>query len=256
MQQSDPGAPLTSAQAAAAGAGHKALMPIGADGCPFLDYVIAELAEAGAREVCLVVGPDPDPVRTHYLGHPPSRARLEFAVQPVADGTARALLAAERFVGGEPFLVLNADNLYQASTLGQLIALAGPGLPAYERDALARASGFPSERIAAFALIEVDPHGILQGIVEKPAPDRVAAAGPNVLVSMNVWRFDARIFDACRAVSISRRGEYELPEAVALSVARGVVYTVIRAAGPVIDLSRRSDVAAVAERLGAQGGSW
>ena len=36
---------------------------------------------------------------------------------------------------------------------------------------------------------------------------------------MNCWRFDARIFDACRDVPRSARGELELPEAVGLAVA-------------------------------------
>ena len=38
--------------------------------------------------------------------------------------------------------------------------------------------------------------GYLVGIVEKPAPHEVARAGAGALVSMNLWRFDASIFDA------------------------------------------------------------
>jgi glucose-1-phosphate thymidylyltransferase len=66
---------------------------------------------------------------------------------------------------------------------------------------------------------------------------------------MNVWRFDARIFGACRDVPLSARGEYELPEAVGLAATRGVRFKTFRASGAVLDLSRRSDVALVNERL-------
>jgi UDP-N-acetylglucosamine diphosphorylase / glucose-1-phosphate thymidylyltransferase / UDP-N-acetylgalactosamine diphosphorylase / glucosamine-1-phosphate N-acetyltransferase / galactosamine-1-phosphate N-acetyltransferase len=66
---------------------------------------------------------------------------------------------------------------------------------------------------------------------------------------MNVWKFDRRIFDACRDVPMSTRGEYELPEAVGLAVARGVKFQTFRARGAVLDLSRRSDVALVSRRL-------
>jgi dTDP-glucose pyrophosphorylase len=66
---------------------------------------------------------------------------------------------------------------------------------------------------------------------------------------MNVWRFDHRIFDACRDVPLSKRGEYELPEAVGLAVERGVRFRTFAARGAVLDLSRRSDVALVGERL-------
>ena len=66
---------------------------------------------------------------------------------------------------------------------------------------------------------------------------------------MNVWRFDDRIFEACRDVPRSARGEYELPEAVALAIARGVEFRVVPARGAVLDLSRRGDVAQVTARL-------
>ena len=43
---------------------------------------------------------------------------------------------------------------------------------------------------------------------------------------MNVWRFDARIFAACRDVPRSVRGEFELPEAVMVKgmVAEGALF--------------------------------
>jgi glucose-1-phosphate thymidylyltransferase len=68
---------------------------------------------------------------------------------------------------------------------------------------------------------------------------------------MNCWRFDARIFDACRDVRRSARGEFELPEAVALAVTRGVRFRAVPARGPVLDLSRRADLADVSRRLDA-----
>jgi glucose-1-phosphate thymidylyltransferase len=66
---------------------------------------------------------------------------------------------------------------------------------------------------------------------------------------MNVWRFDERIFDACRAVPRSPRGEFELPEAVGVALVRGIRFRVIPARGPVLDLSRRADAADVERRL-------
>ena len=66
---------------------------------------------------------------------------------------------------------------------------------------------------------------------------------------MNCWRFDARIFDACRDVPKSARGEYEIPEAVGLAAARGMKFKAVPARGPVLDLSRRADAADVSRRL-------
>jgi glucose-1-phosphate thymidylyltransferase len=175
--------------------------------------------------------------------------KIDYAVQPIADGTARAVLSAERYAGRDPFLVLNSDNLYPVAVLRRLVELSEPGLPAFERDSLINESGFPAERVASFAALEVDSNGYLTRIIEKPGREYFDAAGPHALVSMNVWRFDSRIFDACRDVPLSARGEYELPEAVGLAVQRGVKFRTFRAAGAVLDLSRRSDVALVSARL-------
>jgi glucose-1-phosphate thymidylyltransferase len=217
---------------------------------PFLDYVLHALADGGCTSVCLVVAPDHSTIRDYYEGAGrPTRLAIDYAIQPVADGTARAVQSAQRYVGRDPFLVLNSDNLYPAPVIAALVGLDGPGLPAYDAELLSRESGFPRDRVTGFAAIEVDDRGRLARIVEKPGADYFSRPGPPALVSMNVWRFDHRIFDACRDVPLSVRGEYELPEAVGLAASRGVVFHTFPASGPVLDLSRRSDVAAVSARL-------
>jgi glucose-1-phosphate thymidylyltransferase len=252
MREPEEGGRLTEAQRLAAAAGHKGLMPVGAGNQrPFLDFVLSSLADAGCRDVCLVVAPDHDTIQQHYVSSRPSRVRLSFAVQDYPRGTANALLGAERFVAADPFLAMNADNLYPVDVLRALAELAGPALPAFERNDLESRSGFPPDRVAGFALLEVAPNGALLKIIEKPGLSRIEACGPRALLSMNLWRFDARIFPACRDVAMSARGEYELPEAVQLAMSRGMEFQVLRAAGAVLDLSRRTDVAEVSRRLEA-----
>jgi glucose-1-phosphate thymidylyltransferase len=250
MQHDADAAALTERQAEAAAKGSKGMMPIGDTTRPFLDYILSALADAGCDSVCFVVAPDQSAIRDYYEGTGrPDRVTIAYAIQPAPDGTARAVQSARAYAARDPFLVLNSDNLYSAAVLRGLMDLDGPGLPAYERDALIRESGFPPARVAAFAAIEIDQHGHLTRIVEKPGPEYYEAAGPRALISMNVWRFDERIFDACRDVPLSQRGEYELPEAVGLAVTRGVTFRTFRASGAVLDLSRRGDVAVVNERL-------
>jgi dTDP-glucose pyrophosphorylase len=252
-------AALTAGQIAAAAAGAKAMMPIGgpstslrASGLtrPFLDYVLGALADAGCSSVCFVVAPEHSAIREYYDGAGrPSRLTIEYAVQPVADGTARAVQSAESYAGQSPFLVLNSDNLYPSRVLRTLVKLDGPGLPAYPVDSLVGDSGFARDRVTGFAAIEIDGRGHLTRIVEKPGREYYDKVGSRALISMNVWRFDRRIFEACRDVPVSARGEYELPEAVGLAVSNGVVFQTFEASGAVLDLSRRSDVAIVSARL-------
>jgi dTDP-glucose pyrophosphorylase len=259
MKQDADAAALSPTQATAAAAGAKGMMPIGnpstslrASGFtrPFLDFVLSALADAGCTDICFVVAPDHVAIRDYYDGPgKPARVRLSYAVQEIANGTARAVQAAQQFAARDPFLVLNSDNLYAPHVLRALVELDQPGLPGYERESLVHESGFPPDRVIGFAAIEADDDGYLTRIIEKPGREYFDAAGPHALISMNVWRFDDRIFEACRDVPLSRRGEYELPEAVGLAVTRGLKFRVIPAVGAVLDLSRRSDVALVTERL-------
>ena len=247
---------LSAAEEAAAAAGLKGMMPMtGPDGHarPFLDYVLSELADAGFIHVALIVAPpgnEPDPLREYYEGHGrPTRLQLSFVVQTEAVGTADAVRCASAYVGRQPFVVLNADNLYGATTLRALREAEGPALPVYERDQLVQSSAIPPGRVASFALLTLRPDGTLADIVEKPGAAAVEAAGPHALISMNCWRGDARLLDACRDVERSPRGEFELPMAVRLAIARGAVFRGVPARGPVLDLSRREDVHTVVTRL-------
>jgi glucose-1-phosphate thymidylyltransferase len=251
-------AALTQDQAAAAASGLKGMMPIPGSGRrarPFLDYVLSELADAGFRRVALVVAPEgeaPDPLRRYYRGEGrPVRLALSFVVQLEALGTADAVRAASAWLGQEPFVVLNADNLYGVETLRALHDAGGPALPIYERDQLVQSSGIPPERVGAFALLTLRADGTLADIVEKPGQAAVESAGPRALISMNCWRGDTRLVEACRDVERSARGEFELPMAVRLAITRGVGFLGLPARGPVFDLSSRDDVGGVAARLAA-----
>ena len=239
------GTPIDPGQAAAAERGLKPLVPF--HGHPFLAYALHELADAGVERVCLVVGPGDDPVRAAAESLPLQRLRLDLAVQREPRGVADALLAAEPVVGDEPFLMVNGDNLYPAAALAPLRDLPGPGLAAFDRDALVARSNIPADRVAAFALVR-DRDGWLETIVEKPTPDeaRALAGAP---VSMNAWRFDAAIFDACRAAPPSPRGEIETADAVRIAMERGTRFRVVPVRAGVLDLSTRADIPAVEARL-------
>lgn len=245
LQASDPVA-LSPAQRAAAVRGLKVLMPVGPAGRPLLDYVVARLIEAGGTTLVLVVPPDHDAVAAHIAASAPAGATLRLAVQAVADGTAGAVAAAAPHVADEAFLVVNGDNLYPIDVMRTVMALDGCGLAGFRRGALERDSGFTRERLAAFAAIDCDAAGRLAGLREKPAPDTLAA---ETLVSMNLWRADRRLFDACHDVPRSPRGERELPDAVMLAVARGVPFQVVPASGVVVDLTTAADVPAVTRAL-------
>jgi SSS family solute:Na+ symporter len=250
MQAGD-ATPLTPEQAAAAQAGAKAVMPL-AGGRPFLDYVLASLADAGFSEVCIVVSPHDDVIRTRYgASQAVTRLRVSFVVQEAPTGTADALLASEGFVAGEQFVALNSDNYYPVDGLRRLREADGPAMLAFSRSGLLRDGHIPAERLARYAAITIDDDGYLSDVIEKPR-DTTVVEHSDAFISMNAWRFNAEIFRACRDVQPSPRGELELPMAVALAVrVLGMRIRALPTDASVLDLSHRADVPAVAARLNA-----
>ena len=248
MRRLDASAPLDDRQAAVVATGVKALIPIGR---PFLDYVLSALADAGYRRVCLVVAPGHDAIHQYYGQKvQPRRIRIEFAVQQEPKGTADAVAAAESFADADPFLVINSDDYYPVEALRGLRDLEGCATALFERRSMFDGSNIPEERLKHFAVTRIDDQGFLQQIIEKPDEEALASLPQPLWLSMNCWRFGPSIFEACRDIGPSPRGELEITDAVqhAIDVLREPFQTVLVRA-PVLDLTSRGDVASMAAKL-------
>lgn len=246
MRKADDSARIDEKQAKVAASGVKALIDVGR---PFLDYVISVLADAGIRDVCLVIGPEHDMLREYAAATTGGRVTVTTAVQQEPRGTADAVAAARDFAGSDRVIVLNSDNYYPLPALSALAAAPGNALVGFDRAALVAGSNIPEDRVRAFAIVSRDEDGALTDIVEKPDADTLAAWGAEAPVSMNAWLFTPAIFDACDRVEPSPRGELEIIDAVRLLVQQGETVAVVPAAVGVLDMSSRADIADVQAAL-------
>ena len=246
MQRAQESATLDASQADVASRGIKALMPVGR---PFIDYVLAGLADAGYRQVCLVTGPDHQVLREYVRQFDGGRLRIEFATQREALGTANALAAAGEYVDGDDFLMINSDNYYPLSALRGLRAVNGAAVAAFRPAGLSRGN-IAAERIRNFSILAAGADGRLERVIEKPSQECLSQHNTDILVGMNCWRFTPAIFQACQAIPRSARNEYELTDAVAYAIAElGERFEMLVVDEPVLDLSTRADVAEVSRRL-------
>ena len=245
--RADTGVPLDEEQQRAAVSGVKAMMPVGR---PFLDHCLTAYADAGFTDACLVIGPEHQAVRDYYAELAPTRIRVSFAVQPEPHGTADALLAAERFAGGDRFVMVNGDNFYSVEALSALRAASGNAVVGYDLDALVERGNVPVERVTAFALLDTGAEGLLHDIVEKPSAEQVARRRGASLLSMNCFAFTPAIFAAARGIEPSARGELEITDAVRALVRSGTPVSVVPMHDAVLDLSSRADIASVTAALG------
>lgn len=248
MRKEDEAASLDQRQARMAETGVKALIPIGR---PFLDYVLSALADAGYRQACLVVAPDHEIIRRYYHEEiQPTRIQVEFAVQVDPKGTADAVTAAEQFAGSDPFLVINSDNYYPAEALQGLREQDGCAVALFEQEAMLSGSNIAEDRIRHFAVGKIDAAGCLERILEKPSDEILASLPRPLWLSMNCWRFGPSIFEACRNIKPSPRGEWELPDAVQYAInVLGDPFRAVTVRAPVLDLTSRRDIAGVKEKL-------
>jgi len=248
MKAEDTNASLRDDQAKVAASGVKALVPLGDR--PFLDYVLSALADAGCTEICLVIGPEHDALRDRYLRVvPPRRFRVSYAIQEKPLGTGNALLAAETFAAGDEFLMLNSDNYYSVNVLRALTGMGRPGTVLFSPEGLAANSNIEPARIMAFALGAIGADGCLDALIEKPDAADLARLGDARHVSMNCWRFPSSLFEQCRNLTPSKRGELELTDAIMAAIAAGLRLKVGLSEEGVLDLSKRGDIEAVRARL-------
>jgi glucose-1-phosphate thymidylyltransferase len=139
---------------------------------PVLGWVLSQIAEAGVKEVFIVVGPHNREQIAEYVGDG-SRFGLSvvYLLQERPLGLAHAVSLAERYVSG-PFLVYLGDNL-----------LKGGAAPYLKRFTEARADALvilkEVEDPTRFGVAVFDGGGRLVGFVEKPKepPSRFALVG-------------------------------------------------------------------------------
>jgi glucose-1-phosphate thymidylyltransferase len=177
----------------------KQLIPIG--GTPILFHALQAIADAGIREVGIVVGP-PNETEVRVAVGDGHRWGLDvtFVRQEAPLGLAHAVLAAADFVRGEPFLMYLGDNVL----LGGVRRI----VEEFERTR-------PDAHILLAHVAEPQHFGVavLEGdrvvrLVEKPKDP------PSDLALVGVYLFDDSILDACATLSPSWRNEYEITEAI------------------------------------------
>ena len=175
----------------------KALVEV--DGRPLLGHVLERL-EPHVDAYVVVVGYRGDDIRDHF-GDEHAGLPITYVDQPEPVGLADAVRRAEEVVDG-PFVQLNGDNVLRGD-VGAVVET----LRDREADAVLLVQQVSRARAQRGGVVEVDDGEVID-LVEKPddPPTRLATTG--------CFAFSPLIFEACRAIEPSDRGEYELPVAV------------------------------------------
>jgi len=168
---------------------------------PVLFYGIEALVDAGVTEIGIIIAPETgEEIRAAVGDGSAFGAKVTYIVQDEPAGLAHAVLTAEDFIGGSPFVMYLGDNLL-ADGLRGLVAT----FRAEEPDALILLT--PVDDPQSYGVAELEGERIVR-LIEKPKDP------PSNLALVGVYLFAPPIFDAARALEPSWRGELEITEAI------------------------------------------
>src|SRR5438445_5732562 len=176
----------------------KQLIPVA--GTPILFHAHEAIRDAGIKDVGIVIGSTGDEIREAVADGSAWGIRVTYIPQDAPLGLAHAVLTAAEFVRGQPFLVYLGDNV--------LLEGVARFVDEFERnrpDAQIFLARVPEPERFGVAVLEGDR---VVRLVEKP---KVHVSD---LALVGVYLFDDSILQAAATLEPSRRGEYEITEAI------------------------------------------
>jgi len=184
----------------------KQLVPIANK--PILFYGIEAMAEAGIREIGIIIGDTGDEIRAAVGDGSRFGVKVTYIPQDAPLGLAHCVLIAQDFLGDDDFVMYLGDNMLQQGLTDFVTR--------FESARSAGGSGAPSAQILlcevddprSFGVAEVDAHGEVVRLVEKPKDP------PSNLALVGVYLFDKTVNTAVRSIKPSARGELEITDAI------------------------------------------
>lgn len=177
----------------------KTLLPVA--NTPIIQSSIEKLAEQGIVEIGIVIRPSDESVISKQIGNGESwGVSITYIYQHESKGISDAVKQAQHYIGEDAFLMLLGDNLF-SETLTEL-----------KKDIEERGSHgslllAEVENPQDYGIAEVSDARILR-LEEKPNNPK------SKLAVLGAYAFNGSIFKAVTAIKPSKRGEYEITDAI------------------------------------------
>jgi glucose-1-phosphate thymidylyltransferase len=168
---------------------------------PMIYYPLATLMSAGIREFLIITTPRDQTAFRELLGSGEQWGiSFEYAVQPVPNGIAQALILGEAFLGGAPSALILGDNIFHGANLTTTLQSVST------RESGATVFGYYVQDPERYGVVQFDDAGKVTDLLEKPAnpPSNYAVTG--------VYFYDTRAPAFAKSLRASARGELEITD--------------------------------------------
>jgi glucose-1-phosphate thymidylyltransferase len=168
---------------------------------PMIYYPLATLMSAGIREFLIITTPRDQTAFRDLLGSGEQWGiSFEYAVQPVPNGIAQALILGEAFLGGAPSALILGDNIFHGANLTTTLQSVST------RESGATVFGYYVQDPERYGVVQFDDAGKVTDLLEKPAnpPSNYAVTG--------VYFYDTRAPAFAKSLRASARGELEITD--------------------------------------------
>lgn len=177
----------------------KQLMPVANK--PVLVRVIETIRDAGIGEIGVVIGQTGPEIREALGDGSQWGVKLTYIEQPSPDGLAHAVKISQDFLQDENFVMFLGDNVIQGGI--------SPLISDFDRNEwncqiVLKAVDNPQ----AYGVAKLHTDGTVEQLIEKPSNP------PSNLALVGIYMFDHHIFEAVNAIKPSKRGEYEITDAI------------------------------------------
>lgn len=179
-------------------------------GKPLLEHTIERLKINGITDILIVVGFKKEQIIDYFKDGSKLNVKISYIEQTEFSGTANAAYYAKHFAKNDPFMLIYGDLLVDMQIFGRCIERFN------KKDTDAVISLFEVPDPQKYGIINLDTNGFVKRIVEKPETNEFGN-----LANAGVYIFSPKIFEGIEKTPKSKRGEYEITDAMQILVDEG-----------------------------------